>query len=93
MKLDERMTAHEIKAKTIREFIKKLIKDQIMCQNILSASIDELYKDEEICQECSSKCLLTIFKKDNIDEISFQEVTDFTINYMKTQDYITKLEK
>lgn len=93
MKLNERMTTNEIKAKTIREFIKKLIKDQIMCQNILLCSIDELYKDEEICQECSSKCLLTIFKKDNIEDISFQEVTDFTINYMKNQDYITKSEK
>lgn len=93
MKLDEGMKTNEIKAKIIKEFIKKLIKDQIMCQNILLASIDELYKDEEIRHEYSSKCLLTIFKKEKIDDISFQEVTDFTINYMKNQDYITKLEK
>lgn len=93
MKLDERMTTNEIKAKTIREFIKKLIKDQIMCQNILSDSINELYKDEKIDPAVSAGCLFTIFKKDNIDDISFQEVTDFTINYIKNQDYITKSEK
>lgn len=93
MKLDERMKTNEIKAKTIREFIKKLIKDQIMCQNILSASIDELYKDEKIDPDVSSGCLLTIFKKEKIDDISFQEITDFTINYIKNQNYITKSEE
>lgn len=93
MKLDERMKTTEIKTKIIKEFIKKLIKDQIMCQNILCDAIDELYADERILSKDSSKCLLTIFKKDNIEDISFQEVTDFTINYMKNQDYITKSEK